>query len=63
MNQLISIVDQLDDEARRDVLDVAVFYVWKQTREPAPWRSVIRGARLVLAFEIERRIQLIRVKP
>jgi len=54
--EFLDVINQLEPAARRDVLDIATFQVWKQTREPAPWRRVMRGAILYFVFVIQKRI-------
>lgn len=49
-----NVIEKLNKQARRDVIDFAVFLTWKETRKPAPWLSVIRGAWLYFAFEVEK---------
>jgi hypothetical protein len=48
-----NLIDQLNAEARRDVLDMSVFLVWKQTHNPAPWRNILRGGWLWVAWKVK----------
>lgn len=52
--EFTNVIDKLEPKARRDVLDIAVYLVWKQTGTPAPWRSVIRGAWLNFVSKIKK---------
>ncbi|MDX9690746.1 MAG: hypothetical protein RBT70_09885 [Alphaproteobacteria bacterium] len=61
--EFVEIVSLLSPKARREVLDIATFHTWRQTRKPAPWLRVLRGAILYLVFEIEKLIEHRKDKP
>lgn len=48
----IKVIDKLVPKAKQDVLDFSVFIIYRQTRKPAPWRSVLRGAFLFYSYKI-----------
>jgi hypothetical protein len=50
---LFNIVDKLEPAGRRDVVDVAIYLIWRQTGKPAPWRNVIRGGMLYMQFKMQ----------
>lgn len=54
IDELLSMFDELNERARRDVLDVARFKLWKQKRTPAPLKNLLRGAFLFCLFKLEK---------